>query len=141
MALPYNQQNENISENQENPEKQYNYDAIKKLAKKINQITTKKNLIDIIKIIKTLNSDLSITENSNGMFIKFNKLTQQTYIKLDNYIHKNILNKSFDDSESITSEYIPYSVDDTCSISEKYKLSNKEKNLIKKQNYSNIPVI
>jgi len=67
----------------------YDYDAQKKLAKKINKIKEREYLIAIIKIIKTLNPDVLITENENGMFIKFNTLTQETYKRIDNFLHKN----------------------------------------------------
>jgi hypothetical protein len=117
-------------------EKKYNYDMIKKMAKKINKINDKKIYTDIIKIIKVMNPDLIITENDNGMFIKFNKLSQQTYLKLDNYIYKNVTKKISDDSDTITTEYVPYVQDEIDSTTEKYRLSNKEKTLIKKQKYS-----
>ena len=68
-----------------------NYDSIKKLAKKINRIKDKSILIAIINIIRTMNPDVSITENENGMFIKFNTLTPQTYIKLENYFMDKML--------------------------------------------------
>lgn len=115
------------------------YDIIKKLAKRINRIKEKNHLIAIINIIKTMNPSVSITENENGMFIKFNTLTPQTYIKLDNYIHKNLPKKLSDESETFTtSEYIPYSPDETNTSYDKYKLSNREKTLIKKQKYSQL---
>jgi hypothetical protein len=117
-------------------EKKYNYDMIKKMAKKINKINDKKIYTDIIKIIKVMNPDLIITENDNGMFIKFNKLSQQTYLKLDNYIYKNVTKKISDDSDTITTEYVPYVQDEIDSTTEKYRLSNKEKTLIKKQKYN-----
>jgi hypothetical protein len=130
-----------ITEQSLQQDKHYDYDMIKKMAKKMNRIKSKKNLIDIIKIIKAMNPDLPITENANGMFIKFNQLTQDTYVKLDNYIHKNITKKLSDDSEAIVSEYVPYSPDEIDSMTDKYKLSNKEKTLIKKQKYSQIAIV
>lgn len=115
------------------------YETIKKIAKRIDRIKDKKHLISIINIIKTMNPNVTITENDNGLFVRFNELTPSTYTKLENYIHKNFPKKSFDDSETTTtSEYIPYSQEDIATINDKYKLSNKEKNLIKKQKYSQI---
>jgi hypothetical protein len=112
---------------------------IKKLAKRINRIKEKNHLIAIINIIKTMNPSVSITENENGMFIKFNTLTPSTYTKLDNYIHKNLPKKLSDESDTLTtSEYIPYSPDETNTSNDKYKLSNREKTLIKKQKYSQL---
>ncbi len=111
---------------------------IKKIARRINKIKEKSMLIAIINIIKTMNPSVVITENENGMFIKFNSLTPETYVKLENYIHKNMLKHVSDDSEQYTtSEYIPYSPDDMGTQYDKYKLSNKERTLIKKQKYAN----
>ena len=115
----------------------HDYDSIKKIAKRINSIKEKQHLISIINIIKTMNPNLSITENENGMFIKFNSLSPQTYEKLDNYIHNKIPKRQSDDSVPMSSsEYVPYSTDDICSISDNCKMSNREKTLIKKQKYS-----
>lgn len=112
------------------------YDRIKKIAKQINKIKEKSLLVDLINIIKTMNPSIAITENDNGMFLKFNSLVPETYTKIETYLKKNLPKKS-DDVESLTiSEYIPYSPDDVDTTCEKYKLSNKEKTLIKKQKYS-----
>jgi hypothetical protein len=113
-------------------------DSIKKLARKINRVKDKNILIAIINIIKIMNPTVSITENENGMFIKFNTLSPQTYTKLENYLHKN-LRKSLEDSDNLTtSEYVPYSPDEINTSNDKYKLSNREKTLIKKQKYSHL---
>jgi hypothetical protein len=112
------------------------YERIKKIAKQINKIKEKHILIDLINIIKTMNPELSITENDNGMFLKFNLLIPETYNKIENYLKKNLPKKS-DELDSITtSEYVPYSPDDIVASGEKYKLSNKERTLIKKHKYS-----
>lgn len=137
-----NIQDQNNSIVQQLEEKHYDYDSIKNLSRRIHKISDKKILKAIIIIIKTMNPEVSITENDNGMFIKFNSLTQQTYAKLDNYIHKNVTKKLSDESENpTTTEYITYSPDETDASTAKYKLSNKEKTLIKKQNYSHVTVV
>lgn len=106
----------------------YDYEVLKKLAKKINKIKEKSQLISIMKIIKTLNPNVLITENENGMFIKFNSLTQETYQKIDNYLYKNC-SEIITETETL-SEYVPYSSEDFDSY--RCKLSNKEKMLIKR---------
>lgn len=140
MSTPTQSKNDIITDTEKETNKEHvDYDIIKKLAKRINRIKEKKHLIAIINIIKTINPSVSITENDNGMFIKFNTLIPATYIKLDNYIHKNLPKKISDESETITtSEYIPYSPDETITSYDKYKLSNREKTLIKKQKYSQL---
>ena len=76
------------------------------------------------------------TENDNGMFMKFNSLTPQTYVKIENYLHKNFPKQPDNFDSSTISEYVPYSPDDISTTGDKYKLSNKEKTMIKKQKYS-----
>lgn len=111
-------------------------DLIQKLAAKISKIRNKKILINIVSIIKVLNPTLPITENGNGLFIKFNALESSTYIKLDNYLKKINSSKKTGTEDSIhVSEYIPYSSDEVDLLASKYKLSNKEKTIIKKQQY------
>ena len=65
-------------------------ETMRNMAKKINCITDKKHMITIVNIIKTLNPSVPITENDNGIFIKFNTLSQETFTKLENYMHKNM---------------------------------------------------
>jgi len=119
--------------------KNIDYDFVKTLAKKINKIKDKQLLILIVNIITTLNPNISITEkNGSGLFIKFNELVPETYTRLEKFLYKNIAKKNIDSDIITTSEYIPYSPDELSSHFEKYKLSNKEKTLIKKQRYSSI---
>lgn len=110
------------------------YDIKRSLAKKIGNITDKKMLIDIIRIIKAMNPNVPITENDNGLFITFNKLTPQTYSNIENYLHKNLQKKEIH-TQPLTS-YIPCSSDEYSTTDSTMRLSNKEKALIKKQRYS-----
>lgn len=111
------------------------YDTIRRIAKKINKISDKKLLVDIIKIIKSNNPDVVITENENGMFIKFNTLTQHTYKILDGYIKKKIPKHDTESDTNMQSEYIPYNTDDIDNEN-KFKYSTQERSLIKKQQYA-----
>ncbi len=65
-------------------------EVMRNLAKRINCINDKKHMISIVNIIMTMNPSIPITENDNGIFIKFNTLSQETFTKLENYIHKNL---------------------------------------------------
>jgi hypothetical protein len=56
-----------------------------KMCNKIANLKKKSEMIKILEIIAADNSHL-ITENNNGLFILFNKLTQPTYAKLDEYL-------------------------------------------------------
>jgi hypothetical protein len=113
--------------------KDVKYEFKKKIARRINKITDKKVLVNVLKIIKTLNPDIAMTVNDNGVFIKFNELTSKTYTKLDNYLHKINVRVSDESDNFISTEYIPYTSEE---FNASDKLSNKEKTLIKKQIYS-----
>lgn len=111
------------------------YDKIQSIARKIKKIKDKKILVSIMQIITTLNPELQISENSNGLFIKFNGLVPETYLKLEIFLNKNLRRASMSETAA-TSEYVPYSLDEVSGNFDKYKLSNKEKTLIKKRKYS-----
>lgn len=65
-------------------------EMMRNMAKRINCINDKKHMISIVNIIRTMNPSIPITENDNGIFIKFNMLSQETFAKLENYMHKNL---------------------------------------------------
>jgi hypothetical protein len=121
----------------DNTDTQIKYEFKKKIARRIERIKDKKILTNILKIIKTINPDVLMTVNDNGVFIKFNDLDSETYTKLDNYLHK-ISTKLSDESESfISTEFTSLSQSQSQDdIDCDNKLSNKEKLLIKKQIYS-----
>jgi len=112
------------------------YDMKKSIAKKINSISDKKLLVDIIHIIKAMNPTVPITENDNGIFITFNHLTQQTYSNIENYLHKNVVKKE-DIQSTSANVYVPYVSDDYIGSESMMRLSNRERSLIKKQRYTN----
>lgn len=119
---------------------QYEHDDVKKLEHMIRKIHDKNKLICIFNIIKKHNPKLIVTENDNGIFLKFSNLNTQTYIELEAYLKKIFDRKRLltEQSESFKSCYTPYSQDDTfCDqkISAKLKFSNKEKTLIKRKLY------
>lgn len=128
--------------------KLYSYEDIEKLSQKIQKIKRKKNLEDIRDIIINNNPKLNVTENSNGIYLCFNQLTNDTFLKVDKYVKKYFENESnkknltdiaititstiTEDDNKVTS-YIQqnYMYDDNSRL----KFSNKEKNLIKKRLY------
>lgn len=102
------------------------------LARRINETTDKKILVELIHIIRATNPNLPVTENDSGIFITFNNLTPQTYINIENYLHKNISHN--DETKSLSLSYVPYINDEV--DEPKSKLSNRERALIKKQRYN-----
>lgn len=117
------------------------FDQKKIIKYRIEQIKNKNCLIEIYEIIKRDNS-INITENNNGMFMHFNNLKNETYLNLEKYLNnveKIIKNKN--DISSNLSELnsnISENNSDIMSIGSKLKLSNKEKNIIKKKQYDKI---
>ena len=66
----------------------YKYDDMEKLSQKIKKLKKKKYLEEIRDIIITNNPKLNITENSYGIYLCFNELTNDTFIKLEKYVRK-----------------------------------------------------
>ena len=114
-------------------DKFYSYENKKILANKISKIKDKELLHEIFNIIK--NDSPLYTENSNGIFLFFHKLSLPTYKKLDDYLK--LLKKkskiSYDESESYSFDFHTYSNEEGNANS--LKLSNKERNLIKRKLY------
>lgn len=120
--------------------KEYNYKNKKKLANELSNIKKKKYLNKIGLIIMKYNN--KYVENDNGTFMFFNNLTQETYIELDELLtkikKKKKLNEQYVSEKSLSdSNYQPYiSEDNNLSNDSSIKFSNKEKNLIKRKQYS-----
>lgn len=89
----------------------YTYEKKKKLADKIGKLKKKEDMLHILNIIYDKNKN--ITENQNGLFMLFDKLDDETYTKIDNYLRTLIKKKaqcdltisdtSFTDSQSVQS--------------------------------------
>ncbi len=125
------------------------YDHNKKLdlANKINKIKKKDYLVNIFKIITM--SSKEFTENTNGVFVFFHNLDDDTYEKLETYVNhiyklhkkknsiKNILSSDISDSiinysETIETDAIEKE-SDTDEMSK--ELSNKEKIILRRKKY------
>lgn len=125
-------------ENSENI-RQFTYQDKKKLVYRIEQIKSKKNYIKLFKIINSDN--IKFTDNNNGIFINMNALTNISLNKINNFL--NLINKTNDmiDSDTnstINTDYKPYSIDEFSDYkSYGPKLSNYEKNIIKRNRFNN----
>ncbi len=144
--------NTNISDNNSDiiqtktikPNSKYDHQKKIDLVKKINKIKKKEYLINIFKII-TLNSK-DFTENTNGVFIFFHNLNDETYEKIENYvnmifkIHKknssleNIINSELSDTMNNYSETYMSDIIEDSSVADK-DLSNKEKMIMRRKKY------
>jgi len=119
----------------------YSYDDMEKLSQKIKKIKKKKILETIRDIIIDNNPNINITENSYGIYLCFNELTNDTFIKLDKYIKKylseeNVTKTISENNNIINSINNNYSKNDYFfEDNSRLKFSNKEKNLLKKRLY------
>ena len=121
-------------------EVQYSYEKKKRLAKKISTLKRKQDMVKILEIISE--DDANITENQNGLFMFFHKLNDSTYHKIDLYLRSTTKKKPSESSEK--SSFVSFAKNEfsdtkTKTISEnnpKLKYSNREKNIIKRQRYS-----
>ena len=115
----------------ENPFKIYSAIEKKNIVHKIEQIKNKKNFIEIFKIIK--NDNIKYTQNRNGLFIDMNKLSNSTIYKIDQYLKSLELNLSESETKlSVDSLTFSNNEDDIRNIIGTYKLTNHEKNILKK---------
>jgi hypothetical protein len=115
----------------------FTFDDIEKLMEKIHKIKNQKCLIEIKNIIVKYNPKTTFTNNKNGIFLRFDNLSNETYKKLNAYIKK-IINAS---TIRKLSEISMVNLTDTDNDNENNyniddpKYSNKEKNIIKRVNY------
>jgi hypothetical protein len=117
-------------------DKVFTFEEMEKLAHRISKIKNKNNLEAVRDIILTCNPGLSVTQNTNGLFMCFHNLTNETYNKLSTYIKKIKVNSNSLSDTSENAEYKPYTSNEyPFEGNAKLRYSNKEKNLIKRKMY------
>jgi hypothetical protein len=123
-------------------EEVYTHKKKLKLVCRIQKIKKKEDLVKIFSIINDENS--SYMENSNGTFMFFHKLKDETYYKIEKELNRLSNKGCTTDSISATSDgysdskFKPYVEDEFSTqnnIGPKLKFSNKEKSLIKRKRY------
>lgn len=116
----------------------------KSLATRIQNIKNKNDVKDIKKIIFDNNPELDKTKNSNGVFLRFQKLSQETYPKIKKYLDARDkqeklkeLKSEIMDSEALSEEikFLTETSESKCNISKKYRLTNEETNLLNRMKY------
>ena len=109
--------------------RKYNNEFRKKLITRINKLINKNDYIELYNIIY---NDIgnNYSSNMNGLFINMNILSNKCIDNLYCYINNKLNSMSIQHEEP---NYISYKLDDVEIISEKvHKLSNQEKNIIKR---------
>jgi hypothetical protein len=108
----------------------YPYHSKRKIANRIQRITDKNQMINILNIIKEYGGNDYITTDNDGTFIKFNYLEQEAYIKLEQYLNEI--------SAQVKPKYVPISTSFVPYMDyeqETLKLNTKEKSILNHQKY------
>jgi hypothetical protein len=121
----------------------FTFEGKYKLAERIRKLVNKKDLQQIKNIIEGNNPDLSFMKNSNGYFMQFQNLSDDTYAaltkfldKLDKKKQKEIESEILENSEALTEE-ITGLTDDTSekTVSKKLRLTNTESHILNRVKY------
>lgn len=124
-------------------EKRYTHEKKKRIAKKIEKIG-KRNKKEIVKIYEIIQNDKKVqeqklmTKNDNGYWMFFHKLEDTTYAKIELEL-ANIYNRSSPIGSDTIDDYKPYVQEEFPSqkgMAQRFKYSNKEKTLMKRQMYA-----
>lgn len=109
--------------------RKFNSNFRTKIVLKISKLTNKKDFVNIFNIIQNeVGNNVSI--NRNGIFVNINILSDDTIIKLTDYLNENTENVTATETENKI-KYKPYSIDENTTSD---KLSNHEKSILKKIN-------
>lgn len=115
-------------------QKLYTENQIKGIKRKINKLKDENILVEILRVINDDPNNKRIFKNNDGVYMMFHNLTPHTYTVInkiaDNYKIKEVNN--------IKTEFSLYSNDEfplQDGISSKLKLSNREKNILKRKLY------
>ena len=122
--------------NIKNDNKKYSYNDRKKLSTRVKEIKSKEDYVRLFKIINR-DPNNKFTENSNGIWLDFKILEDETIEKVSKFLNK-LSNKKKKNVDSVSSiEYVPYSADDIFNIKNNGpKLSNYEKSILRRHKYS-----
>ena len=111
--------------------RKFNSNFRTKIVLKISKLTNKKDFVNIFNIIQNEVGD-KVSINRNGIFVNINILSDETIIKLTDYLNDNTENCSMTATETENKiKYKPYSIDENVTSD---KLSNHEKSILKKIN-------
>lgn len=119
----------------------YNIKDKRKLAERIENVKDMKIIEQIKNIIFKENPNISVTKNSSGILLYFHNLTDKTYHKINKLFVKienkqlNDLTKTFSDNNETTELDNNVQPIDNPNSRDKYRLSNKEKNIIRRKQY------
>lgn len=128
----------------------YTFDRKKKLLDRIKKSASRSDYEQIQKIIIDGNSDLGSMKNANGVFMRFNSLTNDTYDNIANYLDKidkrkikQLKDEVMEESEAADvadMEESSANNNNTASeinVSKKLRLTNAETHILNRKKYEN----
>lgn len=116
----------------------------KSLANRIQNVKYKSDIKEIKKLILEHNPELDATKNTNGVWLRFQKLSQETYPKIKKILDARdkqekikAIQSEILDSEALSEEikFLTETSENKTSLSKKYRLTNEETNLINRIKY------
>jgi len=123
--------------------KSYSKSKKKQLATRISSITDEADLVKLVQIMaedEAVDDSTNVREGARSVHKYFHKYTVETYQRLDKELNRIAKRNSAAETETLEYQiHTPYTEDEFPSdknVETKLKLSNKEKNLIKRRRYN-----
>lgn len=121
----------------------YTTDKKKKLIDKIQRLTSKADFDQVTKIILKHNSEIESMQNTNGIFLKFGSLSNETYEELSKFVErieqkkiKQMKNDIMESSEIFSAEELSINNKNSDkNVSKKLRLTNNESHIINRVKY------
>lgn len=119
----------------------FSFEKKKKLATGIQKLSSKADLVQIKKIIVENNPELAFMKNSNGYFMQFQNLSNETYIKLSDFMNEKDMQKKKKMLKEIESEILSDEINTlTDNVSDKnmlkkLRLTNTENHILNRAKY------
>ena len=125
----------------------FSFEKKKKLATKIQKLSSRADLVQIKKIIVDNNPELAFMKNSNGYFMQFQNLSDGTYIKLSEFLNekdsqekkkilKEMESEICDNSDLLSDDVVALTDNVTDkNVSKKLRLTNTENHILNRAKY------
>lgn len=119
----------------------FSFEKKKKLVNRIQKLSNKTDLVQIKKIIVENNPELAFMKNSNGYFMQFQNLSDETYAKLTDFLNEKDAREKKKILKEIESEILSDEANtliDNISdknMSKKLRLTNAENHILNRAKY------
>lgn len=113
----------------------YSYEKKTKQAERIQSVKDKTKLKKIWLTIKENNPSIKYKQTSDGILMYYQNCSNNTYIEIDDILNSKTLTKSIVQSSE---QYVNSSEPDYAKARTRLRYSNKERKLIKRQQYEDV---